>query len=506
MFFLYVSVDVHSFLGDQNKMKDFISCRNCKQEFDHDAHKPFLLPCLDAICKSCTQEVSESQSYECSNCRCSHICFQNGHLSLQSDNTREIATEIFCIKNGESRLLCGMCTNDEIASHRCFDCSVFICEDCVKLHLSLKTLKSHSFMEIKCLLTGKLKNLGLSNAPKHCLVPGHDKEQLKMYCLDPSCMKNVCILCAISTHKDHNLSDITEVGKEFETKMETCLKSIEMKVKQANACTAKLTSINGNCLKDSQQFQLEVKNCFSGAKKAIDQREKDLCDAASLYLRKKQMCIENETKKITSYINSCKKSIQYGKVSSELNGHQNFIEIAKMIQPRLENLDYWQPENNVTVDTMAFSSRQSDSSYATAVNSLGKLSVSKVCQSKSKIVVTPPISHVGKEMQFKIRLFSSTGNLIVDENVNICLKTNGKMLQFLNCAFESSSSSFTGIWIPEKPMKICWTVVSNDIEHKTLNGIINVTEIDTRIAGTCSIWHLIHIPMNNICIFSTCVF
>lgn len=177
-----------------------------------------------------------------------------------------------------------------------------------------------------------------------------------------------------------------------------------------------------------------------------------------------------------------------------------------MIQPRLENLDYWQPENNVTVDTMAFSSRQSDSSYATAVNSLGKLSVSKVCQSKSKIVVTPPICHVGKEMQFKIRLFSSTGNLIVDENVNICLKTNGKMLQFLNCAFESSSSSFTGIWIPEKPMKICWTVVSNDIEHKTLNGIINVTEIDTRIAGTCSIWHLIHIPMNNICIFSTCVF
>lgn len=145
-------------------------------------------------------------------------------------------------------------------------------------------------------------------------------------------------------------------------------------------------------------ISIRSEKCFSEAKKAIEQREKDLCDAVTVYLREKQMCIENETKKLTSYINSCKKSIYYGKVSSELNGHQNFVDIAKMIQPRIENLDNWLPENNVTVDTMAFSSHLSDSSYATAVNSLGKLSVSKVCPTKSKIVVTPAVCHVGQEM------------------------------------------------------------------------------------------------------------
>lgn len=131
-------------------------------------------------------------------------------------------------------MVCGMCTNDRMASHRCFECSVFICEDCVKLHQSLKTLKSHSFIEIKCLLTGKIKNLGLSYAPKHCTVAGHEKEQIKMHCSDPLCVKNVCVLCALSAHKDHNLCDITKVKNEMEAKIETYLKSINLKIKQAN--------------------------------------------------------------------------------------------------------------------------------------------------------------------------------------------------------------------------------------------------------------------------------
>lgn len=272
----YLSVDVHKFLADQNKMKDFISCRNCKQEFDHVSHKPFLLPCLDAICKSCILEISESASYECDKCCRSHICFQNGHLSLQIDNTREIASEIFRIKNGGSTLMCEMCTNDHVASHRCFDCSVFICEDCVRLHLSLKTLKSHSFIEINCLLTGKIKNLGLSYVSRYCPVAGHEKEQIKMHCCDPLCVKNVCVLCAISAHKNHNLCDITKVGKGMETKMETFLKSIELKVEKANTSIAQLSVINGKCLKNSQQLQAEIKARFFEAKKNFRKKRKKI--------------------------------------------------------------------------------------------------------------------------------------------------------------------------------------------------------------------------------------
>lgn len=483
-------------------MKDFISCIKCKKEFDHDARKPFLLPCLDAICRQCTQEISENQSYECDKCHCSHTCFQNKQLSLQLDNTREIAVEIFRLRMKNSNLVCEMCTKDHMASHRCFDCSDFICEDCVKLHSKLKPFKSHSVVEIEWLLTEEIKNLGLSYASNHCQFAGHNKEQLKLHCADPSCMKNVCILCAISTHKDHNLCDITKVGKEKEQKMESYLKEIKRKVRQANISFAKLSDINGKYLKDSQQLQREIKLRFSRAKRNLEKREKDLCDAVALYLKEKQICFESEQKKISSFISSCKETVYYGKVSTEMNDDIHFVDIANVILPQLEIINSQLPETVATVDTITFSSQSPESYFETAVNDLGKLSVSKVYSPKSKVVVTPQICNIGQQIQFKIQLFSSTGNLIVDEDVNVRLIFNGETFELIKCPFEALSSSFTGVWVPHKSMKISWIVVSNDIEFQNLNGIIDVQKTNISFTGNMSSCSVIDI--DNRFLFQIC--
>lgn len=145
-------------------------------------------------------------------------------------------------------------------------------------------------MEIKCLLTGKIKDLGLSYAPTYCLAPGHEKEQIKMHYSDPSCLKNVCVLCAISTHKDHNLCDITKVENEMKTKIETCLKSINFKVQQENTLIAQLSDINENCQKDSQQLQMEIKMRFSKARKALE-KEKNIYVMLLVYIQKISRCI-----------------------------------------------------------------------------------------------------------------------------------------------------------------------------------------------------------------------
>lgn len=141
---------------------------------------------------------------------------------------------------------------------------------------------------------------------------------------------------------------------------------------------------------------------------------------------------------------------------------------------------------------MTFSSQSSDSCFETAVNSLGKLSVSNTYSPKSKVVVSPAVCYVGEHIQFKIQLFSSTGNLIVDEDVNVCLKLNGKSFEFINCAFDIPFSSFTGLWVPDMELKIFWVVVSNDIELRTLHGVINNRKrrTFTKTEKTCEILQL----------------
>lgn len=121
--------------------------------------------------------------------------------------------------------------------------------------------------------------------------------------------------------------------------------------------------------------------------------------------------------------------------------------------------------------------------FKTAVNSIGKLSVSKAISSKSKVEVKPAICNKGQEVQFQVQFFSSTGNLIVDEDVNVCLVVNGNIFKIIKCAIDESFSSFIGIWVPGKPMKLSWFVVSNGITLTTLSGVLDVNKPNESILG-----------------------
>lgn len=109
--------------------------------------------------------------------------------------------------------------------------------------------------------------------------------------------------------------------------------------------------------------------------------------------------------------------------------------------------------------------------------------VSKAISSKSKVVVKPAFCNKGQEVQFQVQLFSSTGNLIVDEDVGVCLMVNGNIFKIIKCAIDESLSSFIGIWVSDKPMKLSWIVVSNGITLATLNGVLDVNEPNKSIRG-----------------------
>lgn len=434
-------LDVHCYSADPENLKEFVSCVKCKQEFDHDTHKPFLLPCSDAVCKSCTQAISalESQSYECHKCHGDHICFQNGKTNLHTDSTRELVTKIFRLTSGKTSLACEMCTNNKLVSHRCFECSLFICTDCVKLHSTLKAFGSHSFVEIDRLLTTKMENL-------------------KRVRCDEKVAENAC-----------------------ETTIDVFRKKIDLIVKQARIFLAELENIDKKSQQDLQQVQEEIKSHFSDVKKAIEEREKMLYDAAATQLSKKQSCIESEKVQLNLFIGLCEQASFYGEFS-EINNHEYFLDIARIIQSRLETSERHFSENKVSMDAMKFFT-QPEFSFKTAVSNIGKLSVSKAISSKSKVEVKPAFCNVGQEVQFQVQLFSSTGNFVVDEDVSVCLMVNRNIFKNIKCAIDESISSFIGLWVPGEPMKLSWIVVSNGITLTTLNGVLDLNEPNESICG-----------------------
>lgn len=305
-----------------------------------------------------------------------------------------------------------------------------------------------------------------------------------MYCLDSACVKPICIQCCITAHKNHSYCNIAEAGKESRSKIENLLKEVDLKVNQAQTSVTELQKINDTFLHDARQLQNEIKTRFNETKKALEHREKTLCDAVIAQMNDKQRCIEKEKTKTTSFINSCKHACYYGNISPKLNDHQPFLDIANSIQLQLENLQSQVIENQVTIDTIKFSPEPSDVCFTTSINNFGKILVTKVSPKKSKVDVSSPVCDQGQEVQFKIQLFSSTGLPVVDESVCVHLKQKGKILKSILCAIDSSSSSFTGIWTPDKPLQlfwIVWIVASNEIELDTLKGVLKIKDTRKKI-------------------------
>lgn len=75
------------------------------------------------------------------------------------------------------------------------------------------------------------------------------------------------------------------------------------------------------------------------------------------------------------------------------------------------------------------------------------------------------------------------GNLIVDEDVGVCLIVNGKIFKIIKCVIDELFLFFIGIWVLDKLMKLLWIVVSNGIILVILNGVFDVNELNKSIRG-----------------------
>ena len=426
----------------------------------------------------CTLNIQAAgkTSYECERCLTEHICIQKNVVTLKIDPIRELLAEIYRLTQEGCNMVCEMCPNQQTALHRCIDCSHFICMDCVNLHSTLTPFKSHVVVETKCLLEGRIEDLKLlsSVGSKLCQVSGHGKEHASLFCFSTSCVKPICMRCAITTHKDHDFRDISEVGKESESKVQNQIKELLLKADQACRSITRLTDLHEKYFEMSQELQNEIKTYFSEAKRAVEMREKMLLDALSEKLNNEQSSIENEQRRLTSFVNACKEACYYGRISSKIDDVQSFLDVAESIQSRIENLKNQSHENQTILKTIKFLKEPPITSHLTTMNSLGKLSVSKAISTQSTAVITPSIVEEHQQVQFDIQLLSSQGKPTVEEDVSVCLDRNGKPLTVIPCVLNKPSTNFLGSWIPEEPMQLTWTVVSNGIRMETLGGILNV--------------------------------
>ncbi|CAB4021643.1 E3 ubiquitin- ligase TRIM71-like [Paramuricea clavata] len=293
-----------------NDVPDEIQCKICKKRYED----PKLLPCLHTFCKACLEQSVETHdgALHCPVCPAEIGSSEySGVEKLQSNFLVSNLLQAIDLKQGLSSKQCESCEEGVTASSRCFECSDFLCGNCVEAHKRVRFTKTHRVVAIK--------NLDADAMVKSPTCATHVQEALKMYC--KQCKKPVCRSCILSEHDEHLLISLKEAVDDTKPKLNTLLVAtrakipiLQRKLKGVHASKDKLETKVDEVIKEIQATSARILM-------AVKRREKDLYkmlrrihDQKSDELESKELALEND---LAQVLDSCDFAEELGKSGNE---------------------------------------------------------------------------------------------------------------------------------------------------------------------------------------------
>ena len=241
-----------------------IRCKICKNRYED----PKLLPCLHTFCRSCLEKNLQKHGgvLYCPICPGEIRSAYSDVDKLLSNFMVSHFLQAIDLKRGTSSKQCESCDENVAASSRCFECSDFLCDNCVEAHRRVRFTKLHRVVSVTNLSADDLRRM------PRCSTHAH--EAVKMFC--KQCKKLVCRSCILNQHDDHVLVSLKDAVDEAKPRLNTLLVSarakisiLQRKLKNVYSSQEKLESKVDSVIKDIQATSARILM-------AVKRREKDL--------------------------------------------------------------------------------------------------------------------------------------------------------------------------------------------------------------------------------------
>ena len=123
----------------------------------------------------------------------------------------------------QKQLICEGCDSGDTVVSRCAECSVFMCDFCVKAHKRMHNFKHHQIVSLE-----EVKSGGPKALVKPMLCEKHRGETLKLFC--QSCDKPICRDCTIVDHKTHEYLFVADAAAKEKKSVKQLLDKTKVKV------------------------------------------------------------------------------------------------------------------------------------------------------------------------------------------------------------------------------------------------------------------------------------
>ena len=337
----------HGEAGMANKVESLLECSVCLETLND----PRTLPCFHSFCKVCLEKIvrierkkAKIEDFNCPSCRSVFQLKSNQEVAeLSSSHFIRNMLEAVQLQNQAKHANCSKC-NKQQASCRCLTCELFLCDECLAEHNSVRE-SWPGFKKMSCSVLSieeltKPENQSKIKGSKVLHCSKHEGKKLKFYC--ETCKELICRYCMdfIHARPDHECAPIEHVVEKRKEFLKNSVSALEKKLTRGNEALQVTSVVEEKFKSNTQKAKESIINEKEQVKDILLQRLEEnarkRCDEVDeFYKSTHEKLIAKQQKEIQSFVNEVNVSYDLAKNILENGTSVEVIESERMVAERL---------------------------------------------------------------------------------------------------------------------------------------------------------------------------
>lgn len=295
---------------------DHVTCPVCYQLYKD----PKVLPCQHSYCQECLSKLEKNKQVTCPECRTIAQVPDGGIGEFKTNFLINRLVDDCILKrkvDGEEKVHCEACIEDDPVTTFCPECVLFMCQACDSNHKRNRNTHQHSIIPLTDLRSKQDIKDKVKPKKQVLLCKKHDIE-LKFYC--ETCKELVCLYCTTKDHSMHSHDAIKEVAAKHREQLKKTTAPLKDMI-------TKLSHAHNN-ISDTKEKMLEK---YIAVNKEIDEYFDKILQRITNDVNKQRQQLKQDIQNmVTSKVNML--SLQLKKVEDVQVKMKNVDELAREVE------------------------------------------------------------------------------------------------------------------------------------------------------------------------------
>ncbi|CAF4025933.1 unnamed protein product, partial [Rotaria magnacalcarata] len=319
---------------------NYWNCPGCQEAYKQ--NRPQVLQCFHSLCETCIEKLSEKESRNISCPLCGLTTMLTDILpdyTIQN-NPSNLSNDYMLPLGESSTQYCTACKSSEsMAVAKCFQCSSFLCHQCVCAHQIMNCFEGHRVVHIK-----ELDSNG--NDLRLIFCPIHKNETLKYFCA--TCNMPICSTCATTDHGrvGHEFISLSDAGSHQVAKLQHIVENTRQRLIDLKH-SQKLIDRSYTLLQTQyNKAQHDINETFNFYRQLIDERKTDLIKELDNTFGEKQNVLTNQIQKIDEAVERANLPLEFSDRLFKNSSTTEILMFKKQLENKLNALNIILPDTN----------------------------------------------------------------------------------------------------------------------------------------------------------------